>query len=417
MATTQFTDSAYNKYVTTTSGKTLIANWQEEESIRDATGEGRTVPQQHIKRSGLLKDFTKLPSMTRKQDDTFNRVLGDRKPPKPDPLPGTQVIDIPKHGTRWKLDREKCLDFAQEEMNQIDGARTLAELERDFTTSCDVRDTCCPAPYNPAERQKDSYANELMFGKAGTKESSYDNSGLDAKTNLDYSNQVPVTFYTQTFASKNPNVKSLVRSSCVSGSNIYARDSKFTTPVDQYAGGRWQDEEVADMIQAAKESDRHVNGFTGMEPPANGLAQLKAKLLHVLREKRGLLGLVNLRAELSSKAEVGCVKKSDVKDLFLDLYPELNEVHLRLYLDGLATMKKDQVQVSALFKSLVGASVPNAIKEKLLIGFRRGWKPDGIDGVPSTENAAMQDEYLSFFFDIYALDPGEVSQMLRTLVE
>lgn len=409
MSTTQFTDDAFNKYVTKTSAKTLIGNWQEEGSIRDATGEGRTLPQRHIKRSGLLQDFTKLPSTTRKCDDTFQRVLGARKPPTKDPLPGTQAIEIPKYGARWKLDRAKCLEFSQEEMEQIDEARKLADQEREFETSNVARDICCPAPYNPAERQKNSYANEIMFGKAGSKEDAYKNSGLDAITNLDYTNQVPVTFYTQTYASTDPNVKSGVRVSCPTGANTYARDCKFTCPTSQYKGGRWKEEEMEETLYAAKKSGKHPNGATGMEPPIFGLSQLKGELLYKLREQSGLLALVKMRAELTSKAENGCVKKADLNALFLEIYPEIPDVYLRLYLDGLATMKKDQVQVSALFNSLVGACTPNAIKEKLLEGFRSGWRPEGIEEIPST-----QDEYISFFCDIYAIDPKAVAQMLQT---
>lgn len=56
------TDDAYNKYLGADSGKagTLLGNWLEERVLRETTGEGRTVPQRHVKRSGLLKDFTKV---------------------------------------------------------------------------------------------------------------------------------------------------------------------------------------------------------------------------------------------------------------------------------------------------------------------------------------------------------------------
>ena len=79
---TQFTDDAYNSNL---KGKqagfgTLVGNWYEESQQREGTGEGRTVPQRHVRRSGLLKDFTRLPSDGfRIADDTFERLYGHRK--------------------------------------------------------------------------------------------------------------------------------------------------------------------------------------------------------------------------------------------------------------------------------------------------------------------------------------------------
>ena len=43
------------------------------------TGEGRSIPQRHVRRSGLLKDFTKKPTDGyRESDSTFERVYGKR---------------------------------------------------------------------------------------------------------------------------------------------------------------------------------------------------------------------------------------------------------------------------------------------------------------------------------------------------
>merc|ERR1719262_2198476 len=80
MTATQFTDDAYNKKILKPEvGGTLVGNWLEERSIREATGEGRTVPNRHIPRSGLLQDFTKVPSSgPRKVDNTFERIYGHR---------------------------------------------------------------------------------------------------------------------------------------------------------------------------------------------------------------------------------------------------------------------------------------------------------------------------------------------------
>lgn len=57
---------------------TLIGNWCEEASIRGCTGEGRSIPRRHIKRSGLLKDFTRQidQNSMKKDDNTFERCYG-----------------------------------------------------------------------------------------------------------------------------------------------------------------------------------------------------------------------------------------------------------------------------------------------------------------------------------------------------
>ena len=55
---------------------TLLGNWQEEIALRAATGEGRSLPQRHVKRKGLLKDFSRTPLEPRKLDNTFERVCG-----------------------------------------------------------------------------------------------------------------------------------------------------------------------------------------------------------------------------------------------------------------------------------------------------------------------------------------------------
>lgn len=406
MSTTQFTDDAYNKFASKLGSKTLIGNWQEEQSIRDATGEGRCIAQRHIKRSGLLQDFTKLPSTTRIGDNTFQRVFGDRKPIKEE-IEGSVAVNIPEQGLRWKKDRDLCYQFAVDAMEQVEKAQDLALQERDFRCTSDDRDVEQPSPYNPAEKQKHSHSNEIMHGKPGTKEESYANSGLDTMTHLDYKSQVPVTLYTQYKASSNPSVKSIVKQSCPTGPCCYARDSKFSTPVDQYPGGRFKDDEVETLISTVKlAKDRHPNGFAPMAAPSGGLADLKKSLLSHMHEKNGLLALSKLRSELEAKMDKGCVKKEEMRKLLVEIHPDVCPARLGLYLGNLAKMKKDAIQVSTFFDSLVGNCTPNAIKQKILDAFNEGWKPKDIE-VPATKDA-----YLLFFCDIYAVKPEAVMTLL-----
>ncbi|EER17382.1 hypothetical protein Pmar_PMAR022331 [Perkinsus marinus ATCC 50983] len=82
MSITQFSDDAYNKYPDNTNNDhpgTLIGNWFEETQIRQATGEGRTVPQRHLKRRGLLDgDGPEVWPTPVEKDNTFERVHGKR---------------------------------------------------------------------------------------------------------------------------------------------------------------------------------------------------------------------------------------------------------------------------------------------------------------------------------------------------
>ena len=84
------TDDAYNKYMAPGGGKsqptTLMGNWCEEAVLREATGEGRSIPQRHIPRAGILKQMFQAEDQTsltaksggKKGDSTFDRVYGKR---------------------------------------------------------------------------------------------------------------------------------------------------------------------------------------------------------------------------------------------------------------------------------------------------------------------------------------------------
>ncbi len=72
-----FSEDSYNKHLPQeVQSRVLVGNWYEESILQVTVGEARSVPQRHIKRSGLLKDFTKRPAEVRKLDDTFERVCG-----------------------------------------------------------------------------------------------------------------------------------------------------------------------------------------------------------------------------------------------------------------------------------------------------------------------------------------------------
>ena len=81
-----FASDRFNKCIPSGSEArgTLMGNWIEEAALRSAVGEGRCTYQRHIKRSGLLNDFTKHPSGVHHLDNTFERVCGSKEGEQPD---------------------------------------------------------------------------------------------------------------------------------------------------------------------------------------------------------------------------------------------------------------------------------------------------------------------------------------------
>lgn len=403
--TTQFTDDAYNKHIDQ-EGKntTLIGNWYEEQCVRDATGEGRTVPQRHIKRSGLLADFTKMPSTKRVSDNTFDRVYGKRAPPAADEVPATQAIQLPTTGLRYERDRAECLEYAKAQMDELTQAAELAHEEREFSTTTADRDAQFPAPYNPGKFQKNSTSKELSRGPQVPKAEMYSNSGVDINLEQGYAQEVPVTFYTQTAGSSDPSTRSTMNVSCPTGISTFGRNAAFSTPVSDFHGHH-QYEEVNRMMESAKFGTRHPKG-SGTVTGGDTLALLKADILAGIRQSHGVEGLADLRVHLMKKAaDNGCLKKDEVYAMIKELAPDCNNIQLDIYLNQLCTMKKNEIQVQQFFVSLQGTVMPNAIRARVHSAFQAGWRPP-VE-VPEEEGAFMQ-----YMQDLYGVDPVAVEQVI-----
>ena len=150
----RFSDDDYNKSLVEGAG-TLIGNWCEERVLRDSCGEGRTVPQRHIPRSGLLTDWSKTPSSgPRKQDDTFDRVYGPNA--KVAHVPVSKMIGageedifgdcrvadtlhaegrIPRRGAKSIMDEATRLAAAELEVREEEAEVDAQARERLFETS------------------------------------------------------------------------------------------------------------------------------------------------------------------------------------------------------------------------------------------------------------------------------------------
>lgn len=413
MATSQFTDDAYNKFTDKTQAKTLIANWFEEDVIREETGEGRCINQRHIKRSGLLKDFTKLPSQLRKLDDTFKRVYGQRDSNAKAGVEGTEHISLPDHGDRWHSHYAKAADFAKDEREKLDEAEELKQQARDFCTSNVDRDVACPAPTCKAEKLRDSSSLEIKHGPPGPKEDTYCNRGMDARTHLDYANQVPVTFYTQIAASTDAHVQSSVKVTVPSGASSFGKNADFSQPVSLAMGGRFKDYEMDEKLKATKASGKHPNGTVGLNKSnPDSLAHLKVSILEALREKYGILGFPTMRRDLSAKAKDGYIPMEELKKYIIGFFSDIDALRLDIFLKGLATMKKDSVQLVQFYLSLTAGSVPNEIRLRLLEAYRAEWRPTEeqfklLDEIPNE-----QEPFISFFGELYVVSPTEVEKMV-----
>lgn len=105
----------YNKKVLVRNG-TLISNWYEEQVLRDATGEGRTIPRDHLPKKAL--DFEAETVKMRPQDDTKTRILGQQL--KANLVPFSKDYgNFPKDTKQQLAIKDKIfLDFFKSYLNQ-----------------------------------------------------------------------------------------------------------------------------------------------------------------------------------------------------------------------------------------------------------------------------------------------------------
>jgi len=208
-----FADDAYNKYVGDGPG-TMVGNWSEERALRDATGEGRTLPQRHLPRSCLLKDFTRVATAsTRRTDDTFERCYGPNRSTTYVPmsktigageedLTGESRIAlqlqadrrVERVGMRRVLDEAAMQEVAEKHVCLEEEVQNAQAQQRAFATTTgshfqkpDYRKT-----EHPAFLRK-SHKNELMTGRPVDRSQTLLNAGLDVQTNVHYSVAEPVT--------------------------------------------------------------------------------------------------------------------------------------------------------------------------------------------------------------------------------
>jgi len=120
------TDS-YNKTAPNFHG-TLVANWEEERALRDQTGEGRTLGNNHVNKKHeelFLKSAIELQndfSNTKKGDQTFGRVFGNKLTPGYATENGDQFYkkvhtNERQHGKKHTLIEKQYLDMINQELD------------------------------------------------------------------------------------------------------------------------------------------------------------------------------------------------------------------------------------------------------------------------------------------------------------
>jgi len=395
MTATQFTDDAFNKHITEGSGGTLIGNWMEERSIRDATGEGRTVPQRHIPRSGLLADFTKVPSSgPRAVDNTFERIYGQRsydvdertsdligagdtehviKKPIADTLQAQGRIA--RIGQRTSDEAKAMKEFAVKQLEEEEALEAEERNARYFeTTTGTFHAKPDETQIVKSEHLKASMKQELMHGGPADRMSAFDNKGLAAETHVHYANADPVTHHRM--AMDNPLMRGDMRVSAAGGVSAFGKHSDFSKPMTEYTKGQMKDHDM-DSLYASLKGTQPLRTLGGSKPHSqafkhlDSLADLKEVIKAHLAQVWGPYGYVMLRKTLSDLSDhEGFVAKEQASRVIReDLKIEESEISvtaLTVYIKQQLTMKKNDLRVSSFMSSLRPALSLEAKKAVLL---------------------------------------------------
>lgn len=381
MAATPFTDDAYNKHTKIGSG-TLVGNWFEERAIRDVSGEGRTVPQRHIPRRGLLHDFMKGPSITEppRQDDTFERIHGPKAFQKHVPfsktigagevdLTGTKPVSdmlqaegrIPRLGPRESAARAQRLEFAQWQVAEEDERRLVLQNKRCLeTTTGSVFVKPDETEISRPQHLRKSYKLELMHGPAPDRSRALRNAGLEVQTRVHYSNADAVTHHRMGLA--DPSGRNGLKVSAAGGHSVFGRHSQFSKPIEECLLGREKDHEMNKLYASLQGTDP-LRSLEGAEPLARAfssvpaLTSLKAAVKRRVYDQWGPCGYVTLRQQLHNCSDSeGFISKDAAMAVLRDKLClcalDVDDAVLDVYLDQLITMKKHELKMKTLMTSL-----------------------------------------------------------------
>eukprot|EP00931_Biecheleriopsis_adriatica_P120215 TRINITY_DN9533_c0_g1_i1.p1 TRINITY_DN9533_c0_g1~~TRINITY_DN9533_c0_g1_i1.p1 ORF type:complete len:452 (+),score=115.97 TRINITY_DN9533_c0_g1_i1:78-1433(+) len=386
-----FSPDAYNTKICEGDGAgTLIGNWFEERALRDSSGEGRTVPQRHLPRSGLLKDWTKVPAMPRKGDNTFDRVYGPQTVGVVEPASktiGKADDSVPTHmrsGPLTEMLKVAQHEAAENEVHYEEGITDEINHARYFETSTGIAHQ--KPDYTVAEKATHgtkSCATEIMRGQPPDRMLGLDNEGLEVPFHAHYSGVEQVTHQRMCLA--DPEQRNNVQNSAASGIGAFHRNGNFTKGCDTFALGCHKDEAMVEMFEGLKETNplRHLGGETapGIFSDVPSLAALKAHLHRKVEEVWGFNGYILLRQRLFDFSDhEGFIQKSDIVAVIREQLgvseEELPSKPLDVWLSQLVTMKKDELKVASFLSSLRPA-LPQKDKRKILTAFKLLQPPNG----------------------------------------
>ncbi|CAD7931976.1 unnamed protein product [Amoebophrya sp. A120] len=221
-------DDAYNQALTDPTFQhhrfikfgTLMANWYEELVLREQTGQGRYIPQRHVRRSGLLKDFTKKPSEVKETDDTFQRVYGHRVYDKLERSSGEtgkffREGNLDAHaednfssaGPRELQHADKAVEFAEQYMKEVE------QVEKDK----------CIFPFPTTTTQ-----DMVPRMEATRRVAEPLRTRSDVKTTVKYATDVPITFYSEQLKSAKSYIRSSLNASAATGHHAFGKNSSFS---------------------------------------------------------------------------------------------------------------------------------------------------------------------------------------------
>jgi len=393
----QFSDDAFNKFLSDPGrGGTLVGNWFEERAIREATGEGRSVPQRHIPRAGLLVDWTKVPDCgPRKQDNTFERTYGHpftmKHVPQSKaigageeditgevPLAPTLQADgrIARTGARELANRIARRQAADAEMAQEDAERERMANERSFeTTNGTVFQKPDESVAEKAAFLRKSCKLEILHGPAPDRSIALRNAGLDIQTNIHYSNTEALTHARMSLV--DPMMRNDMKVSACQGYRTFGKNSELSKPIGECMLGIAKDDELEKIFKMEKTTNPVAGVGRGAVVPRStpfvgvpSLTLVKDKIHQNIQAVWGVYGYVTLRHQLYDCADhEGFVGKNDAIALLrnsLQLDPaEVTDLELDLWLSQLITMRKNELRITSLMCSLRPA-LPQKAKARVV---------------------------------------------------
>jgi len=367
-AMSMFSDDAYNKSIGEDVGQgTLVGNWFEERVLRESVGEGRSVPQRHLPRSGLLKDFTKTPaSGPRKMDNTFERCTGpkvahsDHQPSST--IIGTHDQETMNHvGPQEHVARTARFQAAEQAVATEEEILARKDQERSFETTHGV--TYSKPDDSQTERPthlRKGCMEELRQGPLPDRMLALGNEGLDFYSHTHYSNMEGTTQARLDLG--DPVGRSNLKVTAVGGVRAFGKHREFTKPVDKMMRGMAKDEEVASIFEGLKHANP-LRVLQGSEPRAGAfatvpsLASVKTAIHDRIGQAWGSHGYVMLRQRLFDYGDhESFISKADATSVFRDqlgLTPdEVPDQMLDAYISQLVTMKKSELKINTLLSSL-----------------------------------------------------------------